>query len=425
MMIYRQISAGGVFIMKKIILAITNEDVYKFIPETDYDVIPATDVADGNEQLERIYRNLSAVLVDIEFASENDHKFLKEFRSDLRFSFMPAVVIKKGRLTAKEAKVFEHGAVDAIDTSDVKEVCVKRLENAIRITNSRTFDELGGMLKALPSNIFLKDAEGRYVFATHYWHHIKHADDPNWTILGKTDEDIRKDKENAVLAMEADRKVLSTGEGMRYTMEINVDDVLEYLDVIKEPVPDADGKVAGVLGIITDITEQEILKRNLKTAAITDGLTGLYNRLEIERRIEEFIGSPKKNRFSLIMGDIDNFKNINDTYGHRAGDAAIKALADLFRKAGDKEGMPIIAGRWGGEEFMLLVPDMVAEDAAATAEDLRREFSELAFDEGFSLTISFGVTEVSASDTMDTICSRVDKAMYASKDAGKNTVTVL
>jgi diguanylate cyclase (GGDEF)-like protein len=87
--------------------------------------------------------------------------------------------------------------------------------------------------------------------------------------------------------------------------------------------------------------------------------------------------------------------------------------------------MPIIAGRWGGEEFMLLVPDMVAEDAAATAEDLRREFSELAFDEGFSLTISFGVTEVSASDTMDTICSRVDKAMYASKDAGKDTVTVL
>ena len=225
--------------------------------------------------------------------------------------------------------------------------------------------------------------------------------------------------------MEADRKVLSTGEGMRYTMEINVDDVLEYLDVIKEPVPDADGKVAGVLGIITDITEQEILKRNLKTAAITDGLTGLYNRLEIERRIEEFIGSPKKNRFSLIMGDIDNFKNINDTYGHRAGDAAIKALADLFRKAGDKEGMPIIAGRWGGEEFMLLLPEMVAEDAAATAEDLRREFSELAFDEGFSLTISFGVTEVSASDTMDTICSRVDKAMYASKDAGKDTVTVL
>lgn len=425
MMIYRQISAGGVFIMKKIILAITNEDVYKFIPETDYDVIPATDVADGNEQLERIYRNLSAVLVDIEFASENDYRFLKEFRSDLRFSFMPAVVIKKGRLTAKEAKVFEQGAVDAIDTSDVKEVCVKRLENAIRITNSRTFDEFGGMLKALPSNIFLKDAEGRYVFATHYWHHIKHADDPSWTILGKTDEDIRKDKENAVLAMEADRKVLSTGEGMRYTMEINVDDVLEYFDVIKEPVPDADGKVAGVLGIITDITEQEILKRNLKTAAITDGLTGLYNRLEIERRIEEFIGSPKKNRFSLIMGDIDNFKNINDTYGHRAGDAAIKALADLFRKAGDKEGMPIIAGRWGGEEFMLLLPDMVAEDAAATAEDLRREFSELAFDEGFSLTISFGVTEVSASDTMDTICSRVDKAMYASKDAGKDTVTVL
>ena len=87
--------------MKKIILAITNEDVYKFIPETDYDVIPATDVADGNEQLERIYRNLSAVLVDIEFASENDYKFLREFRSDLRFSFMPAVVIKKGRLTAK------------------------------------------------------------------------------------------------------------------------------------------------------------------------------------------------------------------------------------------------------------------------------------------------------------------------------------
>ena len=115
--------------MKKIILAISNEDVYKFLPETEYDVILATDAADGNEQLERIYRNLSAVLVDIEFASENDFKFLSDFKSDLRFSFMPALVIKKGRLSAKEAKAFEHGAVDAIDTSDVKEVCVKRLES--------------------------------------------------------------------------------------------------------------------------------------------------------------------------------------------------------------------------------------------------------------------------------------------------------
>ena len=74
---------------------------------------------------------------------------------------------------------------------------------------------------------------------------------------------------------------------------------------------------------------------------------------------------------------------------------------------------------------MLLLPEMVAEDAAATAENLRREYSEIVTDAGFSLTISFGVTEVTASDTMDTICSRADKAMYASKDAGKNTVTVL
>lgn len=78
-------------------------------------------------------------------------------------------------------------------------------------TNLAAFEKI---IKALPSCVYYKDTEGKYVFATHHWAHIEHPDDPNWSIKGKTDLDIRKNKENALLAMEQDRHILETGEGV-------------------------------------------------------------------------------------------------------------------------------------------------------------------------------------------------------------------
>ena len=132
-------------------------------------------------------------------------------------------------------------------------------------------------LGALPSLIFFKDRNCRYVFSTKHWNHIN-ADGENWTIRGKTDLDIRKDKDNALLAMEQDRKIIETGIGSTYTIQEHVTGVAEYLEIIKRPVHGDDGDVVGIVGLINDVTEKEELRMRWERSAHTDALTGLSNR---------------------------------------------------------------------------------------------------------------------------------------------------
>ena len=140
------------------------------------------------------------------------------------------------------------------------------------------YDLFKKILKEIPSNIFFKDREGRYVFSTHYWRHLQGAEDPSWDIAGKTDLEIRKDKENAKLAMEQDREIIRTGKGVSYVIEVNQDGVKEYLELIKNPVRDDDGNIIGIVGLINNVTEKILLKKKLEKFAHTDMLTGLFNR---------------------------------------------------------------------------------------------------------------------------------------------------
>lgn len=190
---------------------------------------------------------------------------------------------------------------------------------------------------------------------------------------------------------------------------------------------------------------QEILKET-KQEVLTDSLTGLWNRKALEGEITREISSlkrkiaeserRKKMECSFLMIDIDNFKKINDTYGHPAGDKVIKELASIMtgilRKAD-------FAGRWGGEEFAILLPDTGIDEAMITAERIRKKVEETKIpinQNGENLEISFGisagvmpVTEISGwkeTETVDVgneLMRRADVALYTSKNFGRNRTT--
>ena len=171
--------------------------------------------------------------------------------------------------------------------------------------------------------------------------------------------------------------------------------------------------------------ELEEMNKKLMNAAITDGMTGLYNRAETNKRIGKNIKNINNEDLSLIMMDIDNFKKVNDTYGHQEGDAVIIALADILR--GEQERVPdsISAGRWGGEEFMLVLSDTDISAASAIAEQIRKSFENINFPATGHQTISVGVTQANSDDTFDILCTRVDTALYQAKKTGKNKVVIL
>ena len=184
--------------------------------------------------------------------------------------------------------------------------------------------------------------------------------------------------------------------------------------------------LASRLATFIGVTSAELQETNRKLleAAIRDGLTGLYNRKSIQTQIENLInlGSEK---LSLIMLDIDNFKTVNDTYGHNCGDEVIIALSKILRDTSSALKGNTSAGRWGGEEFMMLLYGDEAENAAKTAENIRKMFLETEYADTPRQTISVGVATHKKGESIDAICSRVDLALYAAKANGKNQVVVV
>jgi diguanylate cyclase (GGDEF)-like protein len=172
---------------------------------------------------------------------------------------------------------------------------------------------------------------------------------------------------------------------------------------------------------VRDITERRLMERELLRSATYDRLTGVLNRHTIEDRITAEI--ERFNRYgtscSLIMLDIDDFKNINDTFGHLVGDDVLSSIAGVL---GQNIRTLDSLGRWGGEEFMILLSGTGQQDATSVAEKLRKVIEQHVIGEEVRVTASFGVTESREDDSLDTMMRRVDDLLYTSKGSGKNRV---
>lgn len=166
------------------------------------------------------------------------------------------------------------------------------------------------------------------------------------------------------------------------------------------------------------------MQTELRKLATLDSLTGLYNRrFFLERAQYIFDDTLCDTPVSVIMLDIDHFKNVNDSYGHDAGDAAICAVSDLLLAGRG------IAGRLGGEEFAVVLPISTVEHAKAYAEELRLSISHLKLEadgQPFRITSSFGVSQWfnSEEDRVGDVLKRADVALYAAKRGGRNRIEV-
>jgi len=284
-------------------------------------------------------------------------------------------------------------------------------------------EHLHGLIDMLPQIIVETDIEGNLVF----------ANQKTFELTGYTREDFIKGINAAQLVIPEERskvkqnmqKVLN-GEklqGTEYTALRK--DGSTYPVCVYSSFKIDKGRTIGIRSIIIDFTERKKTEEQLKKASLSDFLTGLANRRNILKRLdyEMSLYQRQANAFSIILCDIDHFKKINDTYGHDFGDLVLKAITDTLSRTLRKID---IASRWGGEEFLILLPACDQKASRTAAERLRRAIEEMKIENDYfyvKVTMSFGVaTWLNTLNDIEELIKLADQNLYRAKDEGRNRV---
>jgi diguanylate cyclase (GGDEF)-like protein/PAS domain S-box-containing protein len=234
-------------------------------------------------------------------------------------------------------------------------------------------------------------------------------------VIGKRDYDIA-DNEGTHALVALKREVIDTGQAVRQEITFPVGGEARTYAVHGEPLVE-NGAVIGMTTVSLDVTDM----RRVEVAAHTDYLTGALNRRGIDDLIAQEIERTERygGTFSVILLDIDNFKTVNDEHGHQVGDRVLEAIVACLRlelRSVDQ------LGRWGGEEFLLLLPQVDGDEAARAAERLRERVAAHPFAPAGPVTISSGVATWRPGETQATLVARADAAMYRAKNGGRNAV---
>lgn len=294
---------------------------------------------------------------------------------------------------------------------DISEVVQAARENQL----------LARALDATSDSVVVTDAQARITFVNHAFVQLTgyHADE----VRGKTPAMLRSGQHDEAFYAGL-HNALKAGKDFRATfVNRRRDGTLYHAEQSISPITDEKGRTTHYISVSKDISERVVKEQSLRHEASHDALTGLLNRRTGEQAVSAAVlaahttGRP----LTLMMCDIDHFKQVNDRFGHPAGDRVIREVAQILRHA--VRGDDVVV-RWGGEEFLILLDNCAETTAMALAERVRQRVEAYRDPEASMVTVSLGLATLTSNETVDELIARADNALYGSKRGGRNQWTV-
>jgi diguanylate cyclase (GGDEF)-like protein len=322
-------------------------------------------------------------------------------------------------------------------TKELKEANSRLIQEITERTNvedslSKSERFLGTIFDSIRDPFIIIDKNYRIVRANEAYAQLKRR--PLGILSGRLCYEVIKGREGICDACLLE-KTFSSGDPCAKEKPATLSDGSEgWIEIYTYPIFDEKGKVSHVIEYTRDITnrkrheeERTSLIRKLDYLSKTDSLTGVLNRRAIMERIEYEIERAKRygSGLSIVICDLDYFKEVNDTYGHAVGDGVLRSLTGTISGALRSAD---IAGRYGGDEFILILPETQIEVAEVVAERVREAVKEAEIrigSEKINISLSLGVTAYEyPTDDADELIKRADSALYMSKNEGRNRVHV-
>ena len=276
------------------------------------------------------------------------------------------------------------------------------------------------LIDVIPDPFYVKSAEGRFIIVNES--HARDKEAPTDQLIGVDSYMLEADDVAAEAMRKEDRSVVAGAEVDKEEHGVMPDSGKEHFHhVVKRRCVHVDGSPV-IVGAHFDITRWKVAERELERVAYEDPLTGLANRRYFLAEVERAVARADRHgqAVSLLIIDLDHFKRINDTHGHQAGDEVLQEVAKRARKSLRAEDMP---GRWGGEEFVALLPMTALPEALLVGNRLRLAIGGLpiATSAGpLPVSLSCGVAQRRRAEPIANLIARADAALYRAKAAGRN-----
>lgn len=312
---------------------------------------------------------------------------------------------------------------------------VNDIKSALKIATSsfdEFFEQISAFFGSLPDPFFVINQEGLYIKAI--GGKARHLYQDGSFLEGKNIKDIFLN-ESADKFLSAIKEAIEKDSLVCIEYEINPNKLSklssemsaesEWYEGRIYPIKKKSTDLRSVIWYAVNITERKSLEKELKLMAETDPLTGAYNRRYFLKTLNKEFSLSKRYQtsFSLFIMDIDFFKNFNDSYGHDVGDMVLKELVNICTPL--MRDVDLFA-RFGGEEFVVILPNTAIDGAFTIAERIRKEINEKALkiaDNEVCFSVSIGISEVSIADQkVEDIIKRADLALYEAKESGRNRV---